>query len=289
MSLQKLFASLEDDTAEIDKAIEVMEAKDSSDPEDIEKVEDYKEELEKLKQQEQQEEGTTEESSDTESTGEGEATDEGTGEESPETTEGSEEPTEESSEEPKESEGEQNGEVQENQEGSEEGNGEEEVTSTESLKLSKEEIMSEETKEPLQEDAIQEPVVTEPVIEPVVEETPEATIIEAEKEIEVDYEVMIKEGEENLEPIDGLKEKLEEAKECGSMESITAFDFRKARKAIEKLGFSIEGLNMVALSTESENHAENLDTAITNLKEISTKVQRGIKMAKDKLADSETK
>lgn len=273
-TFNKLITSMED-TKEIDQAIEVMEAEDSSDPEDIEKVEDYKEELEKLKQQEQQEEGTDsieEEGTDTaeegtETTGEDEATGEETGEESPEATEGGEESTEESSKEPKETEGEENGEVQENQKVNEEGKREEEMSS----------------------ETIQEPVVTEPVIEPEVTETPEATIVEPEKEIEVDYEVMIKEGEENLEPIDGLKEKLEEAKECGSMESITAFDLRKARKAIETLGFSIEGLNMIALSTESENHAENLDAAIVNLKKISTKVQHGIKMAKNKLAASEQK
>lgn len=249
-AFNKLITSMED-TKEIDQAIEVMEAEDSSDPEDIEKVEDYKEELEKLKQQEQQEEGAdsveegaTEEDSDTESTdeestGEDEATGEESEEETPEAAEGSEEPTEESKE-TKESEGEENGEVQENQEGSKKGNGKEEVTSTESLSLSKEEIM-------------------------------------------------IKEGEENLEPIDDLKEKLEEAKECGSMESITAFDLRKARNAIKTLGFSIESLNMVALSTESENQAENLNAAIAGLKEISTKIQHGIKMAKDKLVSSETK
>ena len=149
--------------------------------------------------------------------------------------------------------------------------------------------MSEETKEPLQEDAIQEPVVTEPVIEPVVEETPEAEVVTPEEEVVPDYATMVEEGEQALEPITTVQEKLVNCKEEGSMESITAFDLRTVRKAIEKLGFSIENLNMVALSTESEKHAESLDAVIAGLKDITTKVQRGIKMAKDKLADSETK
>ena len=78
--------------------------------------------------------------------------------------------------------------------------------------------------------------------------------------------------------LQSLQNKLQDSRKHGKLVDITAFEYRNARSLIKQNGYSIEGLNASAFTTESgQLRYSQIDSVIKNLDDIIVKLSNKVK------------